>query len=57
MCAGCQTGYQEIRNLFNHANMRAEIINTINIISNFFKACVRFASNLSPFVRFHTLLG
>ena len=30
MCAACQTGHQEIRNLFNHANMRAEIFNTTN---------------------------
>ena len=57
MSAACQTGYQEIRNLFNHANLRAEITNTINTISNFFKAYVRFASTLPPFVRFHTLLG
>ena len=33
MCAACHAGYQEIRNLFNHANTRAEITNTI---SNFF---------------------
>ena len=40
MCAACQTGYQEIRSLFNHANMRTDSINTI---SNFLIAYVRFA--------------
>ena len=55
MCAACQTGYQETRNLFNHANMRAEITKTI---SNFFIAYIRFDStSASPLVRFHTLLG
>ena len=59
MCAACHAGYQEIRNLFNHANTRAEITNTI---SNFFYSVyVCFASTLPPTypptVRFHTLLG
>ena len=55
MCAACQTGYQETRNLFNHANMRVEITKTI---SNFFIAYIRFDSiSASPFVRFHALLG
>ena len=56
MSAACQTGYQEIRNLFNHANMRAEIINTTNTISNFFKELHTLCVD-SPFVRFHALLG
>ena len=33
MCAACQTGYQEIRNLFSHAKMRAEISKTIRTFS------------------------
>ena len=33
MCAACQRGYQEIRNLFSHANMRAEISKTIRTFS------------------------
>ena len=45
MCAACQTGYQEIRDLFNHANMRAEISNTN---SNFLIAYVHFASTPPP---------
>ena len=53
MCAACQTVYQEIRNLFNHANMRAEINNTI---SNFFITYVHFASTSPPpLVYFHTV--
>ena len=31
MCAAFQTGYQKIRNLFNHADMMAEITNIISI--------------------------
>ena len=31
MCAACQTGYQKIRNLFNHADMMAEITNVISV--------------------------
>ena len=55
MCAACQTVYQEIINLFNHANMRAEITNTM---SNFFMAYICFASTSPPpLVLFHMLLG
>ena len=55
MCATCQRGYQEIRNLFNHANMRAEIT---NIIRNFYIAYVRFAwTPLPPLACYHTFLG
>ena len=47
MCAACQTEYQEIRNLFNHANMRAEITNTIFL----------YIIPLSPLARFYTFFG
>ena len=30
MCAAFRTGYHEIGNLFNHGNIRAEIIITIS---------------------------
>ena len=30
MCVPCKTRYQKIRNLFNHADMRAEITNTVS---------------------------
>ena len=55
MCAACQTGYQEIRNLSNDANMWIEITNAI---SNFFITYVRFAATSpTPLMHFHTLLG
>ena len=41
MCAAWQTEHQEITNLFNLANMSAEITKTF---SNFFIAYVHFAS-------------
>ena len=53
MCAASRKEYQEIRNLFNHANTRAEINNTI---SNSFIAYVWFAS-IPPHLYFYTLLG
>ena len=54
MCAACQKGYQEIRNLFNHANMMAEITNTI---SNFSYSVRTFCLDPLPLVHFHTFLG
>ena len=55
MCAAFQTGYQDIKNLFNHANTRAEISNTIN---DFFYSVRSLCLGPPPtVVRFHTLLG
>ena len=46
MCATCQTWYQEIRNLFNHGNMRIEITNTISKF--FYSVCMLCLNPSSP---------
>ena len=53
MRAACQTRYHEIRNLFNHANMRVEITKTVDI----YLVYICFSSTPTSPVSFHALLG
>ena len=45
MCAAYQTGYQEIRKLFTHANMMTVITSPVK---TYFIAYVHFASTPPP---------
>ena len=51
MCAFYQTGYQEIRNLFNYANMKSPTLIAI------FYSSRTLCLDPTPLVRFHTFLG